>query len=175
MSLPIIACVHSAAGRLGRWLASKARVCWTVWSQRGRCSWPATIRSPSTLALRSLARDGIAMRFGRLVSPSGEGSRARDMASDAAHLARLRLARLRRWFPNRHFIVVGDTGYGTSETARLCQQHRRQLTVVSKFYGDASLYEPPPPRRTMGRPRVQGQRLPSPQVVVAHKAHTTRV
>ena len=35
-----------------------------------------------------------------------------------AHIARLLLARLIRWFPERHFIFVGDTGYGTSETAR---------------------------------------------------------
>jgi DDE superfamily endonuclease len=35
-----------------------------------------------------------------------------------AHLARLLLARVVRWFPERHFIFVGDTGYGTSETAR---------------------------------------------------------
>ena len=36
-----------------------------------------------------------------------------------------------------------DMGYGTSETARFCQPHRRHLTIVSKFYGDAALYEPP--------------------------------
>jgi hypothetical protein len=90
-----------------------------------------------------------------------------------AHLARLLLARLIRWFPHRHFIFVGDTGYGTSETARFCRQHRRHLTLVSKFYGDAALYEPPPPRtpHTMGRPRVKGQKLPSPQAVVAHRTN----
>jgi hypothetical protein len=50
-----------------------------------------------------------------------------------AHLARLLLARLVRWCPARPLIVVGDTGYGTRETARLCRKHRRHLTVVSKF------------------------------------------
>jgi DDE superfamily endonuclease len=87
-----------------------------------------------------------------------------------AHMARLLLARLMRWFPERHFILVGDSGYGTSETARFCQQHHRHLTLVSKFYGDAALYEPPPPRtrRTIGRPRVKGQKLASPQEVVAN-------
>jgi hypothetical protein len=94
-----------------------------------------------------------------------------------AHLARLLLARLLRWFPHRHYIFVGDTGYGTSETARFCRQHRRHLTLVSKFYGDAALYEPPPPRthHTMGRPRVKGQKLPSPQAVVAHRTRRTRL
>jgi hypothetical protein len=81
-----------------------------------------------------------------------------------AHIARLLLARLIRWFPNHRFIFVGDTGYGTSETARFCHKHRRHLTLVSKFYGDAALYKPPPPRTrgTMGRPRVKGQKLAAP-------------
>jgi hypothetical protein len=94
-----------------------------------------------------------------------------------AHIARLLLARLIRWFPERHFIIAGDTGYGTSETARFCRQHHHHLTLVSKFYGDAALYEPPPPRRrsTIGRPRVKGQKLPSPQEVVAHSTRRTRL
>jgi hypothetical protein len=94
-----------------------------------------------------------------------------------AHLARLLLARLVRWFPERHFIFVGDSGYGTSETARFCRQRHRHLTVVSKFYGDAALYEPPPlrTRRTNGRPRVKGHKLPSPQEEVAHSPRRTRL
>jgi hypothetical protein len=94
-----------------------------------------------------------------------------------AHLARLLLARLMRWFPQHHFIFVGDSGYGTSESARFCHQHRQHLTLVSKFYGDAALYEPPPPRRrrTIGRPRVKGQKLPSPQEVVAQTKCRTRL
>jgi hypothetical protein len=94
-----------------------------------------------------------------------------------AHLARLLRARLIRWFPERHVIFVGDSGYGPSETARCCRQHRRRLTVVSKFSGDAALYEPPPPRtrRTIGRPRVKGQKLPSPQAVGAHTTRRPRL
>ena len=82
-----------------------------------------------------------------------------------------------RWFPERHVIFVGDSGYGTSETARCCHHHRQHLTVVSKFYGDAALYEPPPPRtrHTIGRPRVKGQKLASPQEVVANTAKRTRL
>jgi DDE superfamily endonuclease len=94
-----------------------------------------------------------------------------------AHLARLLLARLVRWFPERHFIFVGDSGYGTSETARFCRQRHRHLTVVSKFYSAAALYEPPPlrTRRTIGRPRVKGQKLPAPQEEVAHSTRRTRL
>ena len=107
-----------------------------------------------------------------------EGDRVHGMRHKTpAHLARLLLARLIRWFPARHFIVVGDSGYGTSETARFCRQRHRHLTVVSTCYGDAALYDPPPlrTRRTIGRPRVKGQKLPSPQEEVAHSTRRTRL
>jgi hypothetical protein len=111
---------------------------------------------------------------------------SRDPAGDQAHgtrhqtpapLARLRLARVVCWFPARQCIVVGDTGYGTSATARCCRTHGRPLTLVSTLYGDAALYDPPPPRtrRPMGRPGVQGPTRASPQAVVATTVHRTRL
>jgi len=82
-----------------------------------------------------------------------------------------------RWLPHRPFIFVGDPGYGPSETARFCRPHHRHLPVVSKFDGDAALYEPPPPRRrpTMGRPGGEGQELPPPQAGVAHRTNRPRL
>jgi DDE superfamily endonuclease len=82
-----------------------------------------------------------------------------------AHITRLLLARLIRWFPNHRFIFVGDTGYGTSAIARFYHQHRRHLTLVSKFYGDTALYEPPPPFRAV---RVDGRAQPSPKRLTGH-------
>jgi hypothetical protein len=92
-----------------------------------------------------------------------------------AHFARRRLARLIRWFPPRHCSFVGDMGSGTRETARFCQPHRRHLTLVSTCDGEAAWYEPPPLRtcHRMGRPRVKGQKLASPQEVVAHTPERT--
>jgi hypothetical protein len=94
-----------------------------------------------------------------------------------AHMARLLLARLVRWLPHHPFLFVGDMGYGTSATARFCRQRRRSRTWVSKCYGDAALYEPPPPRtcRTIGRPRLKGRKLASPQEVVANTTQRTRL
>ena len=39
--------------------------------------------------------------------------------------------------------------------------------MVSKFYPNAALYEPPPAYDGHGRPRVKGAKLPTPQEVVA--------
>jgi hypothetical protein len=75
-----------------------------------------------------------------------------------AHVAWLLLVRPMRGFPHRHFVFVGDSSYGTSDSARFCQRHHDHLTLLSKFCGDAALYEPPPlrTRRTMRRRRVNG-------------------
>jgi hypothetical protein len=89
-----------------------------------------------------------------------------------APLARLRLARRLRWFPPPHCILVGDSGDGTSATARFGSQHRRARTLVRTCYGDAALYAPPPPRThcTLGRPRVKGPQRASPPEVMANTA-----
>lgn len=79
------------------------------------------------------------------------------------------------WFPERSFVFVGDSGYGTHAVARFCQRHQQQLTLVSKLSPVANLYEPPPPYAGKGRPRVKGARLPKPQEVVAATARRQRL
>lgn len=73
-----------------------------------------------------------------------------------------------RWFPQRKFLFSGDGGFGTHPLARFVSRQPR-LTLVSKFYKDANLYNPPPKRKpgTNGRPRVKGRKQPSPEAVVA--------
>ena len=61
-----------------------------------------------------------------------------------ARLMRQLLAVLIHWFPHRRFVFAGDGGYGTHALARFAHRHRRRLTLVSRFYPDAHLYEPPP-------------------------------
>jgi hypothetical protein len=85
-----------------------------------------------------------------------------------AELMRQMLAVLIHWFPDRKWQFVGDGGFGTHPLAHFCHRHRKRLTLVSKFYPDANLYDAPPPRRKqIGRPRKRGKKLPSPQEVVS--------
>lgn len=89
-----------------------------------------------------------------------------------AELMRLQLRVLLRWLPGRKILFAGDSGYGSHDLAWFAQQHRDRLTLVSRFYPDANLYEPPPPYTGTGRPRKKGSKLPSPEQVVATAART---
>jgi DDE superfamily endonuclease len=83
------------------------------------------------------------------------------------------LAVLIRWFPDRQFVFAGDGGYGTHALARFAQRHRRHLRVVSLFYPNAALHDPPPVvvGKKNGRPRKKGDRRPTPAAVVAATEH----
>jgi hypothetical protein len=87
-----------------------------------------------------------------------------------AQLMRPLLAGLLRWFPDRRFILTGDGSSGTHELAGFAYRQRRHLTLVSRFYPDAHVYQSPPaarPRPRLGRPRLKGAKQPAPQEVVA--------
>jgi hypothetical protein len=86
-----------------------------------------------------------------------------------AQLARQLMAVLMHWFPERKFVFLGDGGYASHELAKFCYRHRGHGALVSRFRGDANLYAPPPKEKApLGRPRIKGHRLPTPQKVVAH-------
>lgn len=82
-------------------------------------------------------------------------------------LARGLLAHLLHWFPERKFLLVGDGGYSTRDLAAFCHRYRERCALIGKFPADAALYDRPPQRKTVGRPRVKGRRRRSPQQVVA--------
>jgi hypothetical protein len=85
-------------------------------------------------------------------------------------LMRQLLAVLIHWSPGRRFVFAGDGGYGTHALARFAHRHRRRLTLVSRFYPDAQLYEPAPEvvgKRPAHRPRKKGEKRPTPEAVVA--------
>jgi hypothetical protein len=89
-----------------------------------------------------------------------------------ARLLRQLVAVLARWFPDRHFLLAGDGGYGSHEMAAFAHRHRRHVTLISRFVPNAGLYEPPPPYSGKGRPRVKGAKLPTPETVVAATSPT---
>ena len=78
-------------------------------------------------------------------------------------LLRFLLAR----FPDRRFVFVGDSSYGSHEVARFVYRHRQGLVLISKLHPEANLFEPPPLYRGNGRPRVKGDRRPKPREGVA--------
>ena len=104
-------------------------------------------------------------------SPKDNQQRGRRHQTPAA-LVPWQLRLLLRWLPDRTFLFTGDSGYGSHELAWFAQQQGGRLTLVSRFYADANLYEPPPPYRGKGRPRVKGAKRPSPAQVVATAART---
>ena len=69
--------------------------------------------------------------------------------------------------------MAGDGAYATHRLAgalRPESPHKtlRRTSLVSRFYFDAATYAQPEPYSGVGRPRVKGQKLPSPKEVVEH-------
>lgn len=92
-------------------------------------------------------------------------TRNRPHRTPAQLLCRL-LRLMLLWFPQRSFLFIGDSPYGTHQVARFVARHRHRLTLVSKLHPEANLFEPPPPYTGKGRPRVKGQPLPKPRPAV---------
>jgi hypothetical protein len=96
-------------------------------------------------------------------SPQDNRQRRRPHKTPAGIMALL-LRVVLRWFPERQFVFAG--GYGSHDLAGLAARQQGRLTLVSHFYPDANLYEPPPAvsgKKPAHRPRKKGARLPCPQ------------
>lgn len=66
---------------------------------------------------------------------------------------------VRRWWPNREIVAVGDSTYASLKLLDRCRSLLpNPVTFVTRLRLDAALYEPAPPRRPgqMGRPRLKG-------------------
>jgi hypothetical protein len=90
-----------------------------------------------------------------------------------AELALLLVQLVARWAPERRFIVVADGAYATHSLAgalRPASPYKalRRTSLVSRFYSDGATYAQPQPYSGVGRPRVKGQKLPSPKQVARH-------
>ena len=87
-------------------------------------------------------------------------------------LALLLVRTLVRWAPGRRFRVLADGAYATHELAAAFSaaspyKALRGVRLVSRFRLDAATWGEPPPYSGRGRPRVRGDRLPTPQQVAA--------
>ena len=93
------------------------------------------------------------------------GRRHKTLAAWARQLLLL----VRRWWPERPIIAVADSSYAALELLAACQAWPQPVTVITRLRLDAALYAPAPPRRPrqVGRPRLKGQRLPTPAAVAA--------
>lgn len=111
-----------------------------------------------------------------LYRPKPKTKNANARHKTPATLMRQLLAVLIRWFPGRKFVFSGDGGFATHDLASFARRHRRQLTLVSRFYPDANLYTLPPARgKTRGRPRKKGRKRPAPQEVVQQTQRRRRL
>ena len=106
----------------------------------------------------------------------------RRRKTPAQVLAQL-LVLLRRWFPDRTFVCAADGGFASHQLAGSVVRSRGRTQLVSRFYANAALYDPPPPvvrkangkRATAGQPRVKGDKRATPEQVVAQTAQRRRL
>lgn len=66
------------------------------------------------------------------------------------------VTRLRRWFPQREIVLVGDGGFAAVELFHHCQQGKHPLTLICRLRFDAALYAFPDPQ-------PKGKRGPKPK------------
>lgn len=125
----------------------------------------------------ALARRPWALPVLVVLAPNKDKSGKRRHKTPSQYMRQL-LKVMQRWFPERSLVFAGDGGYGTHELARTAARRPARLTLVSRFYADANLYEPPPrrtDRKAPGRPRVKGAKLPAPEQVVAGRRRRQRL
>jgi hypothetical protein len=102
-----------------------------------------------------------ALPFLTVLAPSERSARERGgRHKRLTAWARQALLQVARWLPDRRIVAVADSSFAVLE---LLDAARRRLCVVTRLRLDARLFAPPPPRtpRTIGRPRVVGERLPT--------------
>lgn len=86
----------------------------------------------------------------------------KDPITTVEHAAQM-MRELANWLPDRQLHLCADGAYASLAGAELPRTH-----VTSRMRRDAALYEPAPPRTgKRGRPRLKGQRLPTPPEVAA--------
>jgi hypothetical protein len=83
--------------------------------------------------------------------------RKNDTLSTVDHAVAM-VEQLAAWLPERSFHICADGGY-----ASLCGKHLPRSVITTRIRRDAALYQLPPPHKgTPGRPKLKGDKLPTP-------------
>ena len=101
-----------------------------------------------------------AQRVMTVLSPSERYYQQRGRTPKTLLERRLQMLKLlRRWWPQRELVVVGDNVFAALDF--LASAQLLDVPVIARLHLDAALYEPAPPYSGQGRPRKKGQRLPT--------------
>jgi len=95
----------------------------------------------------------------RLYRPEKLCTKERRPFKKKTTLAAEMIARLAAALPERHFVLVADSAYGN---ASVIKKLPANVHFIGRARPDAALYDPPRKGRR-GRPRVKGDRVPSPE------------
>jgi len=102
-----------------------------------------------------------ALPFLTVLAPSERSARERGgRHKRLTDWARQVLLQAARWLPDRRIVAVADSSFAVLE---LLDAARRRVCMITRLRLDARLFASPPPRtpRTIGRPRLVGERLPT--------------
>jgi hypothetical protein len=106
-----------------------------------------------------------ALPFLTLLCPSARyyekrGRQAQTLNERAWQLIEL----VARWLPDRTLVFVADSSFAAIKFLQLVNG-LPTVSLITRLRLDAALYDPPPPHRhgQKGRPRVKGDRRPSPK------------
>ena len=98
-------------------------------------------------------------RQGLTKGRTGQQRRRNPNHRTRPELFREMLGLVATWFPDRHFVVSGDSAYGGKSVLRHLPA---QVDLISHVHPKGALYAPaPPPGGGRGRRRTKGERLPS--------------
>lgn len=127
---------------------------WVVLALVVRCPWAASkVWCLPLLARLYRNRQGLAKGRQGQKRPVDPNHRSRP------ELLREMLHQLAQWFPQRQFLVSGDSAYGGKSVLR---QLPANIDLISHVHPKGALYEPAPPRlpKQRGAGRKKGPRLP---------------
>lgn len=138
---------------------------WVVLCLIVRCPWWAPTKVWCLPLLCRLYRNRQGLTKGKNKRP-GKGRRRPRRRTDPNHRTRPELARemiqlVASWFPQRQFLVSGDSAYGGQSVLRHLPAN---VDLLSRVAPNAALYAPAPQplpgQKRKGRPRKKGERLP---------------